>query len=244
MGTADLLTQLNRAAVVETTLRAGLHDLKNPLQAIALSGGMLAAGESDPAQAARLQGFILEAAQRAEEIAKELTQVDPERQPGLTEAISLPDIVSSCVRMQEKPGVSEVISIEVALPASFPSALASKAAVRHALLNVLLNMREALEEYGGGGAWIRGEEHGEFVHLVVENDGPQVPDEIAERIFEPFFTTKTARRASHCHLGLGLPVARHLIEGFGGSLTRNPPASSSGIGFVLRLPTAGPAASA
>jgi C4-dicarboxylate-specific signal transduction histidine kinase len=244
MGTADLLARLNRATVVEATLRAGLHDLKNPLQSIVMSGGILSTGETDPIRAARLQGFILEAAQRADRIAKELAQVDPDRQPGTTEAIALPDIVSSCTRLQEKPGVSETISIEVALPASLPPAFGDKAAVRHTLLNVLLNMREALEERGGGAAWIRGEEHGEFVHLIVENDGPQVPDEIAERIFEPFFTTKTAGPATPCHLGLGLPVARHMIEGFGGSLTRNPPANSSGIGFVLRLPTAGPDASA
>jgi signal transduction histidine kinase len=50
------------------------------------------------------------------------------------------------------------------------------------------------------------------VRLQVIDDGPGIPDELKEKIFEPFFTTKTRGT------GLGLPIARKMVEGMGGTL--------------------------
>jgi signal transduction histidine kinase len=51
------------------------------------------------------------------------------------------------------------------------------------------------------------------VHLMVEDDGPGVPDEHRDRIFEPFFTTK-----QDVGTGLGLWVSREIIERHGGTI--------------------------
>ncbi|HJN76832.1 MAG TPA: sensor histidine kinase [Myxococcota bacterium] len=60
--------------------------------------------------------------------------------------------------------------------------------------------------------------------LVVEDDGPGVPEELREQIFEPFFTTKA------WGTGLGLAMARRLVEADGGTLSLQ----SSG-GFRIQL---------
>ena len=54
---------------------------------------------------------------------------------------------------------------------------------------------------------------GPVVHLAVEDDGPGVTEENAERIFEPFFTTK-----KDVGTGLGLWVVKEIVERHGGDV--------------------------
>jgi signal transduction histidine kinase len=73
--------------------------------------------------------------------------------------------------------------------------------------------------------------------VVVSDTGTGIADEDLERIFEPFEQGAAARRG----LGLGLPIARHLVERHGGTLhveTRR----DVGSRFVVRLAPAGAAA--
>lgn len=68
------------------------------------------------------------------------------------------------------------------------------------------------------------------VLLEVHDEGPGIAAESQARIFEPFFTTKEKGT------GLGLPLARKLVEAHGGTLTlRSTPGDTV---FVLELPRA------
>ena len=68
------------------------------------------------------------------------------------------------------------------------------------------------------------------VVLEVRDEGPGIPAEVQARIFEPFFTTREKGT------GLGLPLARKLVEANGGMLTL---ASRPGqTVFSLTLPRA------
>ena len=53
-----------------------------------------------------------------------------------------------------------------------------------------------------------------YLVLAISDDGPGIPASDRERLFEPFFTTRRAEGGT----GLGLPIARSLIEGHGGRL--------------------------
>ena len=72
-----------------------------------------------------------------------------------------------------------------------------------------------------------------MVHLVVEDNGPGVTDENAERIFEPLFTTK-----KDIGTGLGLWVVKEIVERHGGvvevKLQRGD--GSRGAAFTVLLP--------
>ena len=69
-----------------------------------------------------------------------------------------------------------------------------------------------------------------WVVVRVSDNGKGVDPAIADRLFEPFATTKSREESS----GLGLYVARQIIEQHGGTLTFEAP--PSGASFVLRLP--------
>lgn len=73
--------------------------------------------------------------------------------------------------------------------------------------------------------------------VSVEDDGPGVPPDDRERIFG-LFERVTAGRNAPAGLGLGLPVARTIIEAHGGTVCLEDPVSLTGARFVVRLPVA------
>ncbi|MCA1737152.1 MAG: cyclic nucleotide-binding domain-containing protein [Actinobacteria bacterium] len=73
-----------------------------------------------------------------------------------------------------------------------------------------------------------GEDSGQAT-LVVEDDGPGIPSEKANKIWEPFFTTKAPGKGS----GLGLAISQRIVNDHGGSLTLD--SQPGRTRFVLRL---------
>ncbi|WP_455385053.1 sensor histidine kinase [Acidihalobacter prosperus] len=72
------------------------------------------------------------------------------------------------------------------------------------------------------------------IGLSLEDSGPGIDAEIAERIFEPFFTTDTQGT------GLGLPVVRAVMEAHDGEVLLEAPQKLGGARFSLRLPARQP----
>jgi signal transduction histidine kinase len=73
--------------------------------------------------------------------------------------------------------------------------------------------------------------------LSVRDTGPGIAPGDVKRVFEPFVRLDTARDRASGGAGLGLAIARHLIEAHGGTLVaENPPAG--GARFAATLPAA------
>lgn len=98
-------------------------------------------------------------------------------------------------------------------------------------MNLLLNAIQAIDGPGAVTARTRAEERG--VRVEVEDTGSGIAPENLERIFEPGFTTKGARVG----MGLGLLMARQIVDRHGGSIhVRSTP--GEGSTFSVRLPLA------
>lgn len=101
------------------------------------------------------------------------------------------------------------------------------AQLRQVVMNLVLNAADALP--AGGSLRVSSATHDGAWRLVVEDDGPGVPPEVADRLFEPFFTTKAKG------LGVGLYLSRRLVEAHGGQLHLDATAPR-GARFVVRWP--------
>lgn len=99
--------------------------------------------------------------------------------------------------------------------------------LRQVLLNLCINAMQAAK--GGGEVEITAAARGPAAIITVADNGPGMLPEVAGRIFEPFFTTKPDGT------GLGLAVARTIIEGHGGRIWLEPNVPR-GVRFHIELP--------
>lgn len=69
--------------------------------------------------------------------------------------------------------------------------------------------------------------------IRVEDNGPGIPPENLDRIFDVFFTTRATGT------GMGLAIARSVIEEAHGGKLDVEPRAAAGTAFVIHLPYAG-----
>ncbi len=83
---------------------------------------------------------------------------------------------------------------------------------------------------------IRCEQGTDDVRIVVEDFGPGVPDDMLEPIFQPFVRVSSAREEDTGGSGIGLAIAKQLIDVHGGTLTAQNKKEGSGLIVTLSLP--------
>lgn len=226
----SILVQLNRATVFEAMSRGVVHDLRNSLQAITMAAGVIADSGSSGIDHGPLGAITLKAAQQMEEalqrIARPPTDIAPKVQP-----LVLYETVQNVTRMQRSNPSKGGPSIEVRIPKGTPAVLANEEQLRHVLLNLVQNAREAILDSNGSMITLTAKENGEHVDLSVEDDGPGISTDSWENALRPFFTTRSEDR----HLGLGLPVAAHLADGWGGCIKLDHAHPGDGARVVLQI---------
>lgn len=76
----------------------------------------------------------------------------------------------------------------------------------------------------------------DLIHVSVADDGRGIPSDMLESIFEPFSQLDQSRRNSDGGLGVGLTLAKSLIELHGGSIQAESSGAGQGSVFHIRLP--------
>ena len=107
------------------------------------------------------------------------------------------------------------------------------AALRRALRNLLENAAA----YGDRAA-VRIERDDAGLRVVVEDEGPGIPEEEIERVFEPFVRLEASRSRDTGGSGLGLAIARGVVRGHGGDIVLANRAEG-GLRATVALPAGG-----
>ncbi len=84
--------------------------------------------------------------------------------------------------------------------------------MKSCLLNIITNSLQAMKNSEVKHLFIKTELVGDELIVSIADTGSGVPDELLDKIFEPFFSTKKGG------LGLGLPLAKKVIEEHGGKI--------------------------
>jgi len=103
--------------------------------------------------------------------------------------------------------------------------------LQQVLINLIMNAVEAMRTSTGRARelLIRSAKNPDGVLVQVQDSGPGMDPEVADRIFEPFFTTKAEG------IGMGLSISRSIVESHGGRLWAV--AEPNGALFEFTVPT-------
>jgi PAS domain S-box-containing protein len=213
------------------------HDLRTPVAVIRTSLGVVLANAppDTPAALRRLLGNADLAAARLGALVEdllELARLQAGRARLRLRPCDLAELARRSARTVEPLAQQRRQRLELVVPADPVPALVDVDRIERALLNLLSNAAK----HGREGGLIRMTLHeGEAgLELVVADDGPGVPDAEQDRVFERFYVGGPAD-ARPGGGGLGLPIARAMVELHGGQLTLES-APGAGATFRIRLP--------
>ncbi len=133
------------------------------------------------------------------------------------------------------------IVLEIRTGKDLPAIDADPGELRQVLLNLAVNARDALPDGGrivfetrsghldaAAVTSLPGLPPGDYVAVVISDNGAGMTPDVLDHAFEPFFTTKPLAQGS----GLGLTVAQDIVRDHGGQIALS---SAPGIGTAARL---------
>jgi len=166
--------------------------------------------------------------------------------------IPLSDLVKNA-RNSEPPGTTENISYEIHIPEDLKPIYGDREQLDQVMQNLFLNACEAISRgnYGGGSdrggrISVRADnmtvtnksklllKKGEYVKVLIEDNGIGIPQRNIEKVFDPYFSTKN--KMNHKGMGLGLTICYSIIKKHGGHITVESK-GGKGTSVTLFLPT-------
>jgi len=222
--------KLNAAARLSATVA---HEINNPLEAVA---NLIYLARISPGASPEIVEHLGLAEQELERVAHITRQtLGFYRESNEPEAIDIPALIESVLRLYSNKLDAKNIRVEREFRGC-PEMVGIAGELKQVVSNLVSNAIDAVAANGSIRIRLMPQENGndDTVQLVIEDDGPGISPENAERIFEPFFTTK-----KDVGTGLGLWVSREIIERHGGTITLNSKdghTTMRGAAFVIKLP--------
>lgn len=182
-------------------LAAAGHDLRTPMTRMRLRAEFL----DDEDRAAWLKDLdeLESIADSAIHLVKEEVSDSPPEQIALDALLG--EEVEDLAAQGHKLALGEVEPAIVSLPP-----LATRRAIRNLLINAATHGR-------GGQAALTVEDNAAVIRIT--DNGPGIPEDLLEQVFEPFFRAEPGRAKTLPGAGLGLAIAREIVERNGGTLT-------------------------
>lgn len=238
----DLTREREAAALKEDFVARVSHELRTPLSPLrAYAQSLRKAGDRVPEE--RRAEVLDQMVERVDHLARLVDdlllvsqigagRVDPTREVQLTE-VDLGELVPRLVAWLGQEHVRDH-TIEVVGADTSHVVLADPMRTGQVVTNLLTNACK----YSGPGTpvTVRIGRAGDRTTVVVEDQGPGIPEDKLEAIFERFERLDDPQRMQTGGIGLGLFISRHLTEAMGGTLTV---VSERGVGtaFTLALST-------
>jgi two-component system, OmpR family, sensor histidine kinase ChvG len=214
------------------------HELKNPLASLSSATESLRL-VSEPALRDQLLDIVSQDVRRLDRLISdiaELSRIDSRLARTSFERIDLGTVIPELLAARLARDQNGGISIAFARPSQGSATVHGDSAQLSRVIDNLLSNGVSFSP-SGGVVRISATRDGQQIILRVEDDGPGIPDAAHDAIFERFHSVRPADEDFGRHSGLGLSIARTIVNGHGGTIAveRNAP-GERGARFTVRLP--------
>lgn len=220
------------------------HEIKNPLAAIRSSAELLK-GNLKPEQREKLEANMLADLKRIDRLVTDISnasRLDAELARTSREKISLKELLESLLLTYETR-IKEcdlVLDLSLANPKDRLWVLGQDDALRRVFINLIDNAISFSPPHSI--IRLHCTRKGRQILFAIDDEGSGIPEEALERVFERFYTHRPKDIVKFgTHSGLGLAIARQIIESHDGILyAQNRVENDKAIGarFIIELPAA------
>jgi PAS domain S-box-containing protein len=235
-----LATQMELARVTSLTAAGQMaasmaHEIKQPLAAIVTGGSAGLRWLSKPTpeleELRALLKLIVSEGNRASQVIDGIRAMfkNESREKVL---LDVNEVTSEVIAVMHSKLQKHQILVEEELISELPPVLADRIQLQQVIANLVANAIEAMATVTDRARTLRVKSvirEPDGVWIMVEDSGPGIDPENADRIFHPFFTTKSEGT------GMGLSICRSIIEAHNGHLSLRS-ASNQGSVFEILLP--------
>jgi PAS domain S-box-containing protein len=228
------LARVTRVVAMGELAATIAHEVNQPLTAIVTNAnfGLRELAEARP-HLEKLREAIAEIVSDGTRASAVISRIRALLKKSSTSGVDLDinEVIHEVTTLLRNETARNLVELQLDLAADLPLVLGDRVQLQQVLINLAMNGVEAMRAVNGRQRRlvIKSQRHGDGVLVQVEDSGPGVAPELAERIFEPFFTTKTEG------LGMGLAISRSIVESHGGKLSLVPASESTLFQFLLPI---------
>jgi PAS domain S-box-containing protein len=213
------------------------HELRTPLHAILGWAELLSGGRLDPVSAAHAAGIIVRNAKAQAHLVSDVLDVSRIVAGKLrleSREVDFAAVLGDAVEVVRPAAEAKNIALTITAATADLCVTGDPDRLRQIMWNLLSNAVKFTAT--GGSVNVGLEEAGGQLSIVVRDTGSGIDAAFLPHVFGRFMQADSSVSRRHAGLGLGLAIARHLVELHGGTVE----AASDGVGrgatFTVRLP--------
>ena len=235
----QMAAKLERIETMRSQLIGDIsHELRTPLTAIkgsmeGLMDGVLPANEET------FHGIYREAdrLQRLVSDLQELSRVEAGAYELELKPVDVLDLVTATVNRLELQFEDKGVIIESDVPDGLPPVKADEDRIGQVLLNLVGNALQYTPN--GGTVKVKATQHEDEIFLTVNDTGIGISAEHMQHLFTRFYRIDKSRSRVGGGSGIGLTIAKYLVEAHGGRIWVESPGPGKGSTFTFSLPVPG-----
>jgi signal transduction histidine kinase len=217
------------------------HELRNPLAPILSAAQIMCMRQPDDPALRRSCDVIERQCKHMARLLDDLLDISRVTRGKIElrpEAVELAPVVEQAVETSRPLVKARRHQLSTALPPEPVRLRADPTRLCQVVANLLINAAKYTPP--GGRIWLTAGREGEQAVVRVRDTGDGIAPDMLSRIFEPFTQAGRTLDRSEGGLGIGLTLARRLVQLHGGSITALSEGPGRGSEFVVRLPLVPP----
>jgi nitrogen-specific signal transduction histidine kinase/CheY-like chemotaxis protein len=230
----DQLLQSEKMSAIGQLIAGVAHDLNNPLASVVGFADLLGEAEDVPERLEEPLAVIRQEAERASGIVRNLLSF-ARRQEGERQLQSIRPILESTILLLKNQLMAQHVELTFTAEPGLPEVEVHANQIKQVFVNIINNAAQAIRgaNVSGGRITVLAKCWLDGVAVSIADNGPGMPESVAQHVFEPFFSTKGEGEGT----GLGLSICQGIVKEHGGSITVDA-GLGTGASFTVELPGA------